>query len=217
MPTLSHGATQAQGRAFATRPVDDDADNKSGGAYAHLNRQASATMYNELQNEVAGLIAFADRVKVKNSAAARSKGDLIYLAGYSAADDAFTFGLADADTGLPAQFVILADIAGSGIGYAARAGLITGLNTASLSANAPLYLSTTAGAYTATAPSGVNDLVQLIGAVKVSDATAGSIDFFLAPARKAGTPGLQDGAVVANKLASDSVTTVKILDSQVTA
>lgn len=216
MPTLSHGAAQTQGRAFVTRPVDDDADNKSGGAYAHLNRQASATMYNELQNEVAALIAWPDRVKIKNSASTRAKGDLIYLSGYSATDQAFTFGLADADAGLPAQFVILADIAGSATGYAARAALLTGLNTASLSANAALYLSTTAGGFSTAAPSGVNDLVQLIGAVKVSHATTGEIDFFLAPARKFGTLNLQDGAVAAAKLATDSVTSIKILDGQVT-
>lgn len=217
MPTLSHGAANALGRGFATRPVDDDADHKVAGLYSHLNRQASATMYNELQNEVAALIAWSGRIQIKNSAAARAKGDLIYLSGYSAADAAFTFGLADADAGLPAQFVILDALAGNAVGYAARAALLTGLNTAAWSAGAALYLSTTAGGCSNAAPSAANDLVQLVGAVKVAHATTGEIDFDLQPPRKWGNPTLQDSAITAAKLAADSVTSVKILDGQVTA
>ncbi|MGH7146049.1 MAG: hypothetical protein ACREJ2_18205 [Planctomycetota bacterium] len=216
MPTLSHGADQSVGRDFATRAVDDDADNKVSGVYSHLNRQASATMYNELQNEVAALTTWQGRIKIKNSASARSKGDLIYLAGYSAADGAFTFGLAEADAGLPAQFVILDDLAGSAVGFAARAALLTGLNTAAYAAGAALYLSSTAGQTTNAAPSGASEMVQVVGAVEIADATDGAIDFNLQAARKFGSPALQNAAVVANALASDSVTSVKILDGQVT-
>ena len=143
---------------------------------------------------------------------ALTKGDAVYISGLSGntpivskadADDANkmpSFGLVKADANLNASVIIT------------TFGTLSGLDTSSFSAGDTLYISTTAGALTATAPAGESSLIQNIGIVQRSHASAGSIKVGGA-GRTNATPNLNSGKVFLGNGSNKAVSAT--LDSSV--
>lgn len=144
---------------------------------------------NDDKVEVSGAIIFEAK-----AAEALSKGDVVYVSGVSGntpevskadANDASkmpAYGLAEADASLNAAVNVV------------TFGTLYDLNTSSFAAGDTVYVSTTAGAITTTAPTGESSLLQNIGTVIRSHASAGSIKVGGA-GRTNATPNLNDGNV----------------------
>ncbi len=109
-----------------------------------------------------------------------TKGTLVYISGYDTTLGAPSVTKADADAATSiATHVITEDILNDASGTADGEATITGLNTSSYSAVGSLvYLSGTAGGITPTAPTAADDVNQIVGVVKVKDASVGSVFFF---------------------------------------
>lgn len=135
-----------------------------------------------------------------------TKGTLVYLSGYDATLGCPSVTKADADTaGKPAEFVLTANIANDASGTVYTVGTVTSIDTSGASAVGALaYLSTDAGAFTWTAPSGADQIVQVVGVCVTKHASTGSAVFFpgLKTITKYGTSGLQDDAISLAKLAA---------------
>ena len=121
---------------------------------------------------------------------------------------AYEAAAADADAGLAAQWVTPAAIANGAYGFAAGAIEVTALDTHLLSAEALVYLSATPGLYTVYAPVGADQISQVVGVVKVSDVSVGSILFFPGARRITviGTSQLQGSSVPYNRIQNVSAT-----------
>jgi hypothetical protein len=101
---------------------------------------------------------------------------------------------------------VAADIAPGATGTVYAEGVITGIDTSGAGAvGDPLYLSATAGQFTATAPSGPDQICQVVGTVMVKNAQTGSVRFY--PGKNLilaqGKSALQAGAVSETELAAD--------------
>ena len=143
---------------------------------------------------------------------ALTKGDAVYISGISGntpivskadADDSNkmpSFGLAKADANLNASVVVI------------TFGTLSGLDTSSFSAGDILFISTTAGGLTATAPTGETSLLQNIGIVQRSHASAGSIKVGGA-GRTNATPNLNNGKIFLGNGSNQAVSTT--LDTSV--
>jgi hypothetical protein len=109
---------------------------------------------------------------------------------------AYEATLSDADGMLPAEWVLTADLAASGYGWAYDMAEVTGLDTSAFVAEDLLYLSATAGTYTKVAPSGIDQIVQVVGIVKTVNAVTGKVLFMPGLKRilKYGSSALQPGA-----------------------
>jgi len=138
------------------------------------------------------------------SAAVLAKGDLLHITGYDATNDVFSVEKADADTsGKPAQLVASEANAGSATSLASDIEELTGLDTNAGSVGDPVYLSATAGSWTLTAPTGADQLKQIVGRIKVKSATVGKIKFNTVKTEivALGSSGLQPGSILKTKLA----------------
>lgn len=107
---------------------------------------------------------------------------------------------ADSNTGVPASYVVKELIGNNFSGYVYQSTTISGLDTSTaVGIGSPIFLST-AGSYVFdTPPSGAGDLAQIVGYVKVKDAS-GSINFTPPVLYVFGTDQLQDDAVTAGKI-----------------
>jgi len=102
-------------------------------------------------------------------------GDLLHIAGYNATNDVFTVEKADAD-GKPAQLIAAEINTGSATSLAADIQEVTGLNTNAGNVGDQVYLDAiTAGSWTLTAPTGSDQIKQIVGRIKVKSATVGKI------------------------------------------
>jgi hypothetical protein len=141
------------------------------------------------------------------SAGALSKGDLVYISGYNAGSGKPAVTKADADfPEKAAQYVVAADIAPGATGAVYAEGVVTGIDTSGAGAvGDPLYLSATAGQFTATAPFGADQICQVVGTVMVKNAQTGSARFY--PGKNLilaqGKSALQAGAVSETELSAD--------------
>ena len=111
------------------------------------------------------------------SSVALAVGELVYVSGWNAANSCFAVTKADADVaGKPAQFVVIAQLTAAGVASVTPLDqTLTGiLDTSGGSVGDPVYLSTTAGAMTLTAPTGAAR-VQIVGYVSTVSATAGVV------------------------------------------
>ena len=106
---------------------------------------------------------------------ALSKGDVVYISGVSG--DVPTVGQAKADDAskMPAFGLALSDANDNAALQVVTFGTIEELDTSGVSEGQILYVSTTAGAYTTTVPTGESSQIQNIGKVIRSHAAAGSI------------------------------------------
>jgi hypothetical protein len=130
---------------------------------------------------------------------------LVAVVGWDGTNGCPSIALADADAGVKlATFVTTAAIADGATGTVYK----TALSSASLNTNAgnvgdPVYLDTTAGGWTLTAPTAANATVQILGRIKVKSATVGQIAWDLYgnyPFSKIGTNEIQDAAVTNAKV-----------------
>jgi len=120
------------------------------------------------------------RLKVK-AGEALTKGQLVYISGYDADSELIKVKKADADGADPAKaalFVVPEDIGNGETGYVVGMYEVDGVDTSSLSVGDPVYLSTTAGGWSGTAPASGGSSIQHVGVVTASDATNGKILFF---------------------------------------
>lgn len=135
-----------------------------------------------------------------------AKDALVRVSGWDATAGKFTIVLADADAsaGSGADYVLLAAIADNAEGIVYK----MGLSAATLNTNAagavgdPVYLSTTAGGWTLTAPTGNDDIVQEVGTVRVKSATVGQIAWNVQTSQIIGVNNIQNLAVTGAKLAT---------------
>jgi hypothetical protein len=120
---------------------------------------------------------------------------------------------ADADGALPAEWTISADLTTGSYAWAFDNIEVSGFDTSALTVEALVYLSATAGAITTTAPTGADQIVQVVGVVKKSHATLGSILFF--PGNKTilgyGTSFFQAKAVTSTQIGSGAATVGQVL------
>lgn len=112
---------------------------------------------------------------------------------------------ADADTATTwARYVLDADISDTTTGIVWPCRVVTGIDTSGVTTvGDPIYLSGTAGAFTATAPTGADQEKQQVGVVLVKDATVGAALFFPGQAvyLARGTSFLQASSITAAKFA----------------
>ncbi len=137
---------------------------------------------------------------------ALSKGDVVYISGVSG--DVATVGQAKADDAskMPAFGLALSDANDNAALQVVTFGTIEELDTSGVSEGQILYVSTTAGAYTTTAPTGESSQIQNIGKVIRSHASAGSIKVGGA-GRSNATPNLDDGKIFIGNASNQAVTT----------
>jgi hypothetical protein len=111
---------------------------------------------------------------------------------------AYEITKSDADGALPAEWVLPAAIAAGEYGWAYDCCEVTGLDTSAFTIEAMLYLSSTAGEYTATAPTGGDQIQHAVGIVKKAHASTGIVLFFPGLKRilKYGSSFFQSGLVL---------------------
>lgn len=148
----------------------------------------------------------ADQVPVKNATGGTLARDaLVRLSGWDEAAQAFNIVIADADASAAsgADYVLRAAILNTAVGVAYKTGRsVATLNTNAGNVGDPVYLSTTAGTWTLTAPTGNDDTVQQVGTISVKSATVGVIQWDLQGAQVWGTNNLEALSVTGAKLAT---------------
>lgn len=125
----------------------------------------------------------ARRFKIYNSTGFTFAVDaLLHISGYNVANSCLQVELADADNAKPAQLINTASLTNASVGEAVDMQLSAAAkNTASASVGDAVYLDTasgsSAGAWTLTAPTGTNAMVQKVGRVVVVSGSLGQIQF----------------------------------------
>jgi hypothetical protein len=143
---------------------------------------------------------------INKSGSSIAADKLVALAGLDATSGRPKIVLADADVAAHDDvWVTTAAIANNAEGTVVGGALSAAtLNTdAAAAAGDPVYLDTTAGGFTVTAPTGATARVQPVGFVVVKSATLGQILWSIGPGRSVGTNELQDASISAAKLASN--------------
>lgn len=108
-------------------------------------------------------------------------GDLLYISGWDATNGRFAMNKADADAADPAkvaEFVAAASALQGAAAVAVGRYTLTAQNTNAATVGDPVYLSTTAGGWSLSAPDGAGVNIQRIGVVSVKSATVGEIVLF---------------------------------------
>jgi hypothetical protein len=154
-------------------------------------------------------------VPIRNvTGGALAAGDLVCITGWDETNKAFTVVEADADAaGLKAQLVMRGTLANNATGLGYFTYRLENVDTSGASAaGAKVYLYTTAGGWTVTAPTGATSIAQVVGYVAVKSATVGAIEFNLltAPQLKVGTNELQAKSVTNTVLADIARGSVKV-------
>jgi len=167
--------------------------------YAELNVLDGVTVTTEQLNGITSTLEVY-------SAAGLAKGDLVYIEGYDVANSAPIALLADADDlAKRAQYVVIETIGAGGTGTVDGVVTISGIDTSAVNTNGDaIYLSATAGAFAASAPTGADQISQVVGSVITKDAAAGSALFWpqTPTLSKIGTDAIQDGAISLAKLST---------------
>jgi hypothetical protein len=135
-------------------------------------------------------LAFSDPVEgpvrfLNSTGGSLTRGTLLYEVTMDPSTGLIVAGKADADAaGKQATWVCLtASVANGAQGVMGKFAKVTGQNTNGVTtAGDPVYLSTTAGGFTATAPSASNAITQVVGYATVKHASAGVIEYRLPPA-----------------------------------
>jgi hypothetical protein len=128
-------------------------------------------------------------------------GVLVYISGYDAGNGAPQISKADADS-RQAEYILNAAIADGAAGVVYRGYTLGSLDTSGSSVGDPIYLSATAGSWTATALTGAAQISQKVGVVVTSHASTGSIQFLLqGEILKIGSGNIQPKAIAVAALA----------------
>jgi len=147
------------------------------------------TASNEFIGDLEGGIRFNAKAD-----GALSAGDVVYISGVSGDVPTVAQAKADDASKMPAFGLALSDANDNAALQVVTFGTIENLDTSGVSEGQILYVSTTAGAYTTTAPTGESSQIQNIGKVIRSHAAAGSIKVGGA-GRSNATPNLDDGKI----------------------
>jgi hypothetical protein len=163
---------------------------------------------NDNKVEVSGAIIFQAK-----AGEALAKGDVVYVSGVSGNEPVVSKADADDASKMPAFGLAEADANNNAAVNVVTFGTLYDLDTSAFSAGDTVYVSTTAGAITDTAPTGESSLLQNIGKVIRSHASAGSIKVGGA-GRTNATPNLNDGNVfignASNQAEARALTTADI-------
>ena len=153
-----------------------------------------------------------------------AKGEVVYISGISGNTTIVSKADADDASKMPA-FGLVAAAASSGNPVDIYTnGILSEIDTSAYSEGDELFVSTTAGALTATPPTGESAALQKIGKVTRSNATSGSI-FIIGAGRSNAVPNLDDGDIfignASNQAVTESLTTAAqnagaLMDSEVT-
>ena len=142
-------------------------------------------------------------------------GTLVFINGYHAASDAPTVAVAGLDS--QATLVLVEDIDNGENGLADGEAVIENVNTDGRAIGDYLFLDA-AGAFTFVAPTGADNLLQVVGVV-VTVGVAGSAFFFpgYTLVDRYGTSGIQNLAITEGKIADLAVTNAKISNATIEA
>ena len=117
-------------------------------------------------------------IKIRNeSGSTMTKGQLVYISGYSVGEDVPLVTLADASASSTMPMLAMindANILNNATGHATMSGRVFNIDTSAFSVGDTAYVSVTAGALS-TRPSGTSDKVQAIGIILRSHASSGVI------------------------------------------
>ena len=154
---------------------------------------------NDNKVEVSGAIIFSAK-----AGEALSKGDVVYVSGVSGNEPVVSKADADVASKMPAFGLAETDANLNAAVNVVTFGTLYDLDTSGFTAGATVYVSTTAGSLTATKPTGEASLIQNIGRVIRSHASAGSIKVGGA-GRSNDTPNLNNGNVFIGNASNQSV------------
>lgn len=179
-----------------------------GSALTHAEVDANFINLNDDKVEVSGAIIFAAK-----AGEALSKGDVVYVSGVSGNQPVVSKADADVASKMPAYGLAEAAASLNAAVNVVTFGTLYDLDTSAFSAGDTVYVSTTAGGLTNSAPTGESSLIQNLGMVIRSHASAGSIKVGGA-GRTNATPNLNNGNVfignASNQAAARSLTTSDI-------
>ena len=158
------------------------------------------TATNEFVGDLDGAVRFTAKTDE-----GLSKGDIVYVSGVSG--NTTTVGKAKADDAskMPAFGMAIEDANANNNLQIVTFGNLTSIDTSNESVGQILYVSTTAGEYTTTAPTGESSQIQNIGKVLRSHAVNGSIKVGGA-GRSNATPNLDNGKIFIGNGSNQSAT-----------
>ena len=134
-----------------------------------------------------------------------AKGDVVYISGISGNTTVVSKADADDSAKMPAFGVAATAASSSTTVNIYTFGTLSGLDTSSFSEGDQLFVSTTAGTLTNSAPTGESAQIQKIAQVTRSDNSAGSIKI-MGPGRSNATPNLDDGDIFIGNASNQAVT-----------
>ena len=158
--------------------------------------------FNKVTSNLVGSVHFTAK---NDEGTALAIGDVVYIKGISG--NTPTVAKADADDAakMPA-FGIVSSGANNGANVTVTTfGEIANINTSTFSLGDTLYVSTTAGAFTATKPTGETALLQNVGQVTRVHASTGSIKV-LGAGRTAATPNLDENNIFVGNASGQAIT-----------
>ena len=169
---------------------------------------------NEFIGDLRGAILFKAQ-----AGEALSKGDVVYISGISGNTTIVSKADANDANKMPAFGIAATDISSGVTGDIYTFGTLSDLDTSSFTLGDELYVSTTAGALTNSAPTGSSSLIQKIAKVTRSDNSSGSIKI-MGAGRSNATPNLDEGKIFVGNASNqsvqvDSTITVDMANSQV--
>ena len=140
------------------------------------------------------------------------KGEVVYVSGISGNTPIVSLADADDSSKMPAFGLALESASLNSSLAIVTFGTISGVDTSAFSVGDTLYISTTAGGLTNSKPTGEGSLIQNIGKVQRSHASAGSIKVGGA-GRTNDTPNLNDGNIFIGNASNQATTST--LDTSV--
>ena len=178
-----------------------------------LTVAGEAIITGDIQGDLRGATLFKGQ-----AGEALSKGEVVYISGISGNTTVVSKADADDAAKMPAFGVVAADASINTSVSIYTFGRLSGLDTSSFSEGDELFVSTTAGALTDTAPTGESSKLQKIAKVTRADNSAGSI-FIMGAGRSNAVPNLDDGDIFigngSNQAVSSSLNT--LIDSRLSS
>jgi hypothetical protein len=178
-----------------------------------LTVAGEAVITGDIQGDLRGATLFKGQ-----AGEALSKGEVVYISGISGNTTVVSKADADDSAKMPAFGVVAADASLNASVSIYTFGRLSGIDTSSFSEGDELFVSTTAGALTSTAPTGESASIQKIAKVTRSDSSAGSI-FISGAGRSNAVPNLDNGDIFigngSNQAVSSSLNT--LIDSRLSS
>ena len=195
-----------------TQVTFNDGGSLSGDSTFTFNKTTDVLSVTEIQTRLNGSVGFQAK-----SASALARGDVLFV---SSVDSGVpVVKKADADDAIKIPAVGICDTVASASGdtvYVIVSGYIENVDTDTVgySLNDELFLSTTTGGLTTTAPTGESSIIQHIGTVVKVDSSAGVINVNVSGVSK--TPNLNNGNIFIGNASNQAITDsfLDVLDDQ---